>query len=375
MKFLHTADWQIGMRAAHVGAVGSRVRQERLEAGRRVMQCARDHGTEFVLVAGDTFEDNAVDRVLIQKVADILADFPGPVYLIPGNHDHVVPGSVWNHPAWSSRPNLHVLTENAPVAIPGGTLYPCPLFEKHASADPTTWIDARQSEGITIGLAHGTVEGVSREVPDFPIARDAAARAGLDYLALGHWHSTATFADDRGHPRMAYAGAHETTKFGERDSGNALLVEIDQRGGEPRLTTLRTGGLRWESREEAIRGPGELARLCREIDALEHSQETLLDLRLHGILEPEERQELGRIEELVAARFLFGRIDASGLLPRAEDDRWLASLPEGPLREAAGRLQRLSDPASTEPRPDYASAEVASRALIEFYSLYSQTAQ
>jgi len=30
MKFLHTADWQIGMRAAHVGAAGTRVREERL---------------------------------------------------------------------------------------------------------------------------------------------------------------------------------------------------------------------------------------------------------------------------------------------------------------------------------------------------------
>jgi hypothetical protein len=25
VKFIHTADWQIGMKAAHVGAVGSRV--------------------------------------------------------------------------------------------------------------------------------------------------------------------------------------------------------------------------------------------------------------------------------------------------------------------------------------------------------------
>ena len=29
MKFLHTADWQIGMKAAHVGVIGQRVRDER----------------------------------------------------------------------------------------------------------------------------------------------------------------------------------------------------------------------------------------------------------------------------------------------------------------------------------------------------------
>ena len=35
MRFLHTADWQIGMKAAHVGAVGGKVRDERLQAAQR----------------------------------------------------------------------------------------------------------------------------------------------------------------------------------------------------------------------------------------------------------------------------------------------------------------------------------------------------
>ena len=91
MKFLHTADWQIGMRAAHVGAAGARVREERLTAARRVIDAARSAGVEFIVVCGDTFEDNGVDRVLVQKAADILAGFDGPVYVIPGNHDPLVP--------------------------------------------------------------------------------------------------------------------------------------------------------------------------------------------------------------------------------------------------------------------------------------------
>ena len=35
MKFLHTADWQLGMKAAHVGEAGARVREERLLAARK----------------------------------------------------------------------------------------------------------------------------------------------------------------------------------------------------------------------------------------------------------------------------------------------------------------------------------------------------
>ena len=94
MRFLHTADWQIGMKAAHVGMVSQRVRDERLTAARRVVEAAKSANAELILVAGDTFEDNGIDCVLIQRVADILAGFGGPVYVIPGNHDPLVPGSV-----------------------------------------------------------------------------------------------------------------------------------------------------------------------------------------------------------------------------------------------------------------------------------------
>ena len=367
MRFLHTADWQIGMRSAHVGGFGQQVRNERLEAGRRTVQTANDRGAEFLLVAGDTFEDNAVDRVLVQKVADLLADFAGPVYIIPGNHDPLVPGSVWEHPAWRSHENLHILKENEPVEIPGGVLYPCPLFEKHSPRDPTQWIKADHGDAIAVGLAHGTVEGVPQEQPEFPIARNAATRAGLDYLALGHWHSTATYDG-----RMAYSGAHETTKFGERDSGNVLLVEIASRGDMPELTPVRTGGLAWRTLDEQIHAEGELASLRETIEAFDDPRHTLFELRLSGVLHAAEQAELARIEEIAASRFPFHRIDATGLFPAPEDDRWLAEFPDGPLKEAARRLQRLADPANVDGRAHYATPEVATRALVELYAMFSK---
>ena len=62
MKFVHTADWQIGMKAAHIGAVGERLREARLQAARKVIDAAGAHGAEFILLAGDSFEDNGVNR-------------------------------------------------------------------------------------------------------------------------------------------------------------------------------------------------------------------------------------------------------------------------------------------------------------------------
>ena len=372
MKFLHTADWQIGMRAAHVGAAGVRVREERLDAARRVIAAARGAGVEFVVVCGDTFEDNGVDRVLVQKVVDILTGFGGPVYVTPGNHDPFMPGSVWEHPAWRSSDNVHVLREETPLDVPGGTLFPCPAREQRSGKDPTAWIPAGESRGIRVGLAHGTVQGVYQEEPDYPIPRDAVVRSALDYLAIGHWHSTAMYPAPDGVVRMAYSGTHETTKFGERDSGNALIVGIATPGAAPVITPVRTGRLAWSVIEEELCQPGDLARLRERVEALENPGATLLDLRVAGLLSAQDRDELARIEEILASRFLFGRIDPTRLRPSPTDDSWIAGLPAGALREAATKLRELADPSYAGPRPEGASPEVACRALLELYALASE---
>jgi predicted phosphodiesterase len=376
MKFIHTADWQIGMKAAHVGAVGARIREARLEAARKVIEAAAAHGAEFILVAGDTFEDNAVDRVLVQKAADILARSPVPVYVIPGNHDPLVPGSVWDHPAWSEQDPIRILTAPEPVQIPGGTLFPCPVLEKHSRKDPTAWIDAAQAEGVKIGLAHGTVEGMPQLPPDHPIPRDAASRTGLDYLALGHWHSTATYEEPAGGaPRMAYSGTHETTRFGERASGNILLVEIpvpgEGGGGVPptvTLTPFRTGTLSWLTLEQEIGSEGDLARVRALVEQAGNPNETLIEVRLSGILPGKVGPELARIDELLASRFLYHRLDTGGLRPAPEDDTWLEGIPQGVLREAALQLREQAAAAAEQPEPG-ADAQTAAQALMELYAL------
>lgn len=368
MKFLHTADWQIGMKVQSVGEAGARVREERMAAGKRVVEAAQAHGAEFIIVAGDVFEDNAVDRALVQKVTDILGAFSGPVFIIPGNHDPLVPGSVWEHPAWKSSANVRVLREAAPVELSGTVLYPCPAPEKHSGADPTAWISSDRTGGIRIGLAHGTVEGIRQDEPDYPIPRDAARRSGLDYLALGHWHSYATYPGPDGAPTMAYSGTHETTKFGERDSGNALIVEIANSGGPPTITPVRTGGFAWKTIDKEARVRGDLVRAREDIEAMENPGATLVEVRVAGLLMADERPEIAHIQQILASRFLSGRLDVSRLRPSPEDDNWLSALSLGIIREAAIRLRATADTPG-------APSETAARALMELYAIAGEGAQ
>jgi DNA repair exonuclease SbcCD nuclease subunit len=368
MKFLHTADWQIGMKADFVGKAAQIVRDERLAAGKRLIDAANNEGVDFILIAGDLFEDNAVERTLIQRIVDILTRFHGPVYLIPGNHDPLVPGSVWDHPAWRSAQNLFVLTEAKPVEIPGGILLPCPILDKYSRKDPTAWIKEESGDVVRLAVAHGNVEGLPQAEPDHPISRDAVQRTGLDYLALGHWHSTATYPDSKGSVRMAYSGTHETSRFGERDSGHALVVEIIAPGATPNVRPIQTGRLKWQILESEIGTTGDLKTLRQNLEGIDSPEALLLDLRVKGVLYSEEREDFFHLEDLIASRFLYGRMDTSQLLPSPEDARWIESLPAGIFQEAARRLQEMTLAGGRE-------AETASRALLELYAIVGEGAR
>lgn len=372
MRFVHTADWQLGMKAAHVGAKGDLVRAERLAAVERLVALATEAEAEFMVIAGDAFEDNGIDRLLVQQAARTLVGFDRPVYLLPGNHDPLVPGSVWEDQVWRDE-RLTVLERAEPVPVDGGVLYPCPLTTKRSGADPTGWLsDVDRPEAICIGVAHGAVLGLLPDELDFPIARDAPARASLDYLALGHWHSLSEFPDDSGVVRMAYSGTPETTRFGETGGGKALLVEVAAPGAVPLLTPLQVGRLHWLQVERDLHGESDLAALRHEIEELDKPELTLLDLRLSGLLPAEAFAELERLKVLLQERCLYARVERRGLRPTPEDDAWVAALPTGLLGEVATRLRALSDPGFPMPRGDGESAEVAAQALVELYALVQE---
>jgi DNA repair exonuclease SbcCD nuclease subunit len=373
LRFLHTADWQLGMKAAHVGQAGTKIREARLNAVNKIAELATSYSVEFVLIAGDTFEDNAVDRKLVQRVADILSGFTMPVYIIPGNHDPLLPGAVWEHPVWKDAANIHVLREEMPIELHRAVIYPCPLKRKTSIKDPTAWIPLNDSsERIRIALAHGTVAGLQLEEPDYPVPRDAVLRAGLDYLALGHWHSTAIYPDRDGVARMAYSGTHETTKFGERDSGNVLIVDIPAAGLPPEVISVHCGSLIWKQVEEEVLAIGDLGRVREQIEAMVDEKSTLIDLRLKGLLAVEDSDEIARIQEIVSSRFLYGHMDISQLHPSPRDEGWVAGLPVGIIRKTGERLQELAAPAFIGNRPGKASPQVASRALLELYAMVAR---
>lgn len=369
IRFLHTADWQIGMKAGGLGEASQRVRDVRLDSIRRLLEIAKEWEVELILITGDVFEDNAVDRMLVRKVGDLLAGFDGRVFITPGNHDPLVPGSVWEHPVWEESKNITVVREAKLIELEACTLYPCPLKEKYSTRNPTSWIDATASDKIAVGLAHGTVEGLPGMEPDYPIPRDAAVRTGLDYLGIGHWHSFATYPDAEGTVRMAYSGTHETTKFGERDSGNVAIVEIASRGAAPKIESIPCGRLRWHALDITLDREGAVDSVLEQLKAIATPEEALVRLRLEGLLYAADRAKLTGLDEILTTRFLFGALAMEKLVPAPEDDTWIEALPAGPLREAAEQIRNTAVNGN-----DADERAIATQALIELFELNERAA-
>ncbi|KUK62201.1 MAG: Metallophosphoesterase [Methanoculleus marisnigri] len=276
VRFLHTADWQIGMKAAHAGEKAKAVRQKRFETAGRIVELAKEKDVDFVLLAGDTFEHHNVDNAAVKRTVDILNRFdPIPVYVLPGNHDPMVPGGVWDRDAWE-RIGLHVtlLGERQEYCCRDDVvLYACPLTQKQSGLDPTAWIPNREDgdSRIRIGVAHGSLNILPGTV-NFPIAGDRPEQSGLDYLALGDWHGHRIFG------RAVYPGTMEPTSFSEQGSGSVLVVEIDEAGAEPRIEACRVNALTWaelippisttddvEMLDAAIQSFGSLASLLLKV--------------------------------------------------------------------------------------------------------------
>src|SRR5436309_12088455 len=93
-RFLHTSDWQIGMKGSGLGRAGSRVAAQRIETLERIFQTARSHDVNLVLACGDLFERNEVDGDTVERVAAIIGSHADvAVHAIPGTTTWPVPGA------------------------------------------------------------------------------------------------------------------------------------------------------------------------------------------------------------------------------------------------------------------------------------------
>lgn len=350
IRFVHTADWQIGKPFGGYDAdKRGELKAERFRAVERIARLATERACDAVLVAGDAFDDNTVGDREIWRALEAMGGFKGPWILLPGNHDAALSVSVWTRLARMDPPaNVKVADRPEPILLAGGGLavLPAPLTRRHEGADLTAWFDDAETPAgaCRVGLAHGSLANRLPEKAESgnPIAEDRADRARLDYLALGDWHGFLEIA-----PRTYYSGTPEPDRYPANRPGLAALVEIAAPGASPKVEAVPTARFHWAARGVALMGDS--AALDDALADLARPGDTLLDLRLSGSLSLRERVALDERLAAWRTRLFDLRLSDAGLLdaPDAEDlDRIDLS---GFVRVAVDRLRaKAADPADPE---------------------------
>ena len=256
----------------------------------------------------------------MDRALEVLGALPVPVYLLPGNHDALLPGAALERAA--QRDNITVLADSTPVEVrPGIELVGAPLLARYATEDLAAKALAglEPTDAIRILVAHGQCEDRSGENKPDRIdlsGLEAALGAGvIDYVAMGDTHSAGPIGATG---RVWFSGAPEVTDFhdrrdnvegGEVNSGKALVVGVDKRSAadsEVSVDERTVGEWTFDALHFEVSDSSDVKDLLDQLEAYPEKSRTVVKYSIAGTLGLEATRELE--EGLAAKENVFGAL-------------------------------------------------------------------
>lgn len=351
MRFLHTADWHLGMTRRFLPPEAqARFADDRIDAVREIARIAADEGCAFVLACGDLFDSNHVDRQVVARAVDALGQFTVPVLILPGNHDPLDAASVYSSKAFTERlpEGVTVIADSHPIAVADGVeVIGAPWLTRRPGRDlVAAAIEglAPPPAGVRVLAAHGAVDSLAPDGDDPALIRIEPLRHALfsgavSYVALGDRHSALEVGDD---PRIRYPGSPVATDHDEADPGKVLVVDLAATGA----TVADHAVGRWTFTRIAARldGMDDVDRLDAALEAVPGKSRAVVRLALTGSIGVVEDARLQQVldhhgEVLGSLTVSEGRSDLAVIIDEADID---ALGLQGYARDAAADLAALA---------------------------------
>jgi DNA repair protein SbcD/Mre11 len=338
LRLLHTADVHLGARHADLGDRAATQRERQFAAFVATIDLALAEKVDLVLIAGDLFDSNVQPKRSVERAASQLqrlVDARIRIVIAPGTHDVYDRASIYRAYDLSAmagavgsdlvtvldpdHPDVHL--KSLDVVVHGRC-----FATKRAPHSPLEGLDTSKDDRATwhVGLLHAAlaIEGKT-DGDEVVITTEEIAATHLDYLALGHWHSTTK--GKAGKTSYAYSGAPEPIALDQDGAGNALLVSLDEASGKKTVTVeeRKVGRTRVEKVQLDAASVGSQPSLVSKL-AERADQDLVLDVEIIGVKPDELDVHVDEVENELADRFLKVRVR----------DRSVAPLPEGPVVSA-----------------------------------------
>ncbi len=363
LRIIHTADVHLGARHDDLGEQAAAQRERQFAAFQTAVDLAITERVDLFLIAGDLFDSNVQPRRSVERVAAELKRLAGVrirTVIIPGTHDVYDRASIYRAydlPAMAGldpdsdlitilRPDRSSVHLAALGAVVIGKVFATkrapssPLLDLGETADPpATW---------RIGMVHGSISIPGKTDRDeVVITSEEISASGLDYLALGHWHSAQV--GKLGSVTYAYSGAPEAVALDQDRAGKVLLVELDEQNGKRSVTVeeRQVGRTRFLKEELDATTVASQPALITSLSA-QANEDLVLDVRLVGVRPDDLDLDPAEVEAALAPSFLKVRVrDTSvpalteGPLPSAD------TIPGAFIRDLEARIGALEASGST----------------------------
>ena len=219
IKILHSADWHLD-----APLLGKEELKKALSSvpGKLAALC-RDENCDLVLLSGDLFDGTPSDSS-VAALKKALSSMNVPVFITPGNHDYVAPGSIWLTEVWPE--NVHIFTDNQVKSHILENL-DCTIYgASFTSMDCPSQLEGFRAGHTTrygIGIFHGDPTMAASAYN--PITQAQIRQSGLDYLALGHIHKAGSLLC--GDTLCLWPGCPMGKDYGEPGEKGAYIITLN----------------------------------------------------------------------------------------------------------------------------------------------------
>ena len=236
MRILHLADLHLGWEPRYLP---EDKRQQRRQERDRLLEKTVDFAlkpeneTQVVLIVGDLFENYNPEEKLVRHVMDQLSRLTRAglqVVTVPGNHDEITYRESVYRRYGDNWPGTLVRNPNpdlvATLEVNGSKLhiYSLAFTGGLTSISGLEEFPRNEEEGIHLAAFHGSLDWTDIADRSLPLDSSLLARAGYNFIALGHYHRH--MEKQAGSAKTLYPGAIEFKTFRDRGTGCLSHVEL-----------------------------------------------------------------------------------------------------------------------------------------------------
>jgi DNA repair protein SbcD/Mre11 len=247
-RFLQLSDLHLGRPFTWLpAAVAERRRAEQRDLLWRAVALAIERELDAVLLVGDLFDGEIVDRETVARAVECVSqEGCPPVFIAPGNHDCYSRATFYydnrrlvaaGQAPWPGHVHVFASPSFTSHGLPGreDVVVWGRCVDRNVEASERVLAEDRprlEEDRLHVLLLHGSLDGClppGKKVTA-PFSEAELLAWGADYAALGHYHRPGRIVDDEGVVRGSYSGSPVALAIDETGPRHVQVVTVEHTG-------------------------------------------------------------------------------------------------------------------------------------------------